>query len=139
MMSGINVWNWIITCVITLRMAPSMYYMNSFRTWTHLLNELNYEDHHSSMYLSYVLAYYRWIHWTPIMFRWTHLLNEFIYPAKTRSWQMVANKQEAENNGCLTLNQKMKSSKNLTKRKIYSSYNNRLGILQMNSLNSNHV
>jgi hypothetical protein len=41
--------------------------------------------------------------------------------------QKLANggkKKEAENNGCHSLNQKMNSSKNLTKRKIYSSYNN---------------
>ncbi len=137
MFSWKNLWNWIIPCVLTLRMAPSMYYMNSFCTWTHLLNELNYEDHHSSIYLSYVLANYRWIHLTPIMFIWTHLLNEFNYeenqmntftyvldefiwkmnssrafPAKTRSWQMAEKKQEAENNGRHSLNQKMNSSKN---------------------------
>jgi hypothetical protein len=37
---------------------------------------------------------------------------------------MAAKKQEAENNGCHSQNQKMNSSKNSTKRKIYSSYNN---------------
>jgi hypothetical protein len=37
---------------------------------------------------------------------------------------MAAKKQEAENNGRHSQNQKMNSSKNLTKRKIYSSYNN---------------
>jgi len=37
---------------------------------------------------------------------------------------MAAKKLEAENNGCHSLNQKMNSSKNLSKRKIDSSYNN---------------
>jgi hypothetical protein len=38
---------------------------------------------------------------------------------------MATKKQEAENNGRHSLNQKMNSSKNMPKRKIYSSYNNK--------------
>jgi hypothetical protein len=37
---------------------------------------------------------------------------------------MATKKQEAENNGRHNLNQKMNSSKKLSKRKIDSSYNN---------------